>query len=295
MPAVSIIIPTHDCARWLPESLDSVFAQTDADYEVIVVDDGSTDDTPDVLDRYAGRLTVVHGDHGGLGAARNLGLARATGEWVAFHDADDVAMPDRIAWSRAFLRAHPEFDCVFGNGRHMPADDPASPDVISRRFVDATRGRTLNVTDLFEGFPLYFQGALVPRAAFVAAGPFDAGFRVLTDLEYGYRLLPRVRAACADHTMFHYRRHDANITRDLLRMRLEVARTLERLPGVAPGAVESIGARRVRHRIARQYYRIGIVQLRRGERADAADAFARAARLRPFHPRYRWMQLRATG
>jgi hypothetical protein len=72
-----------------------------------------------------------------------------------------------------------------------------------------------------------------------------------------------------------------------------VARTLERLPGVAPGVVQAIGARRVRHCIARQYFRIGVVHLRRGERPDAADAFARAARLRPLHPRYRWMQLRA--
>jgi len=295
MPAVSVIIPAFDAARWLPESLDSVFAQTDRDFEVIVVDDGSTDETPDVLARYAGRLTVVRGDHGGLGAARNLGLAHATGDWIAFHDADDVALPDRLAWSRAFLHDHPEFDTVFGNGRHIPADDPASPQVISHRLITTTRNRHLTVADLFDGFPLYFQGALVPRAVFAAAGPFDAGYRVLTDLEYGYRLLPRLRAACVDHTMFHYRRHDSNITRDLLRMRLEVARTLERLPGVVPGAVESIGTRRVRHRIARQYFRIGVVQLRRGERADAADAFARAARLRPFHPRYRWMQLRATG
>ncbi len=295
MPAVSIVIPTYNCARWLAEGLDSVFAQTDPDHEVIVVDDGSTDDTADVLARYAGRLTVVHGDHGGLGAARNLGLARATGDWIAFHDADDVAMPDRLAWSRAFLREHPDVNAVFGNGRHMPADDPASPDVVATRFVRATRGRTLSVSDLFNGFPLYFQGALVPRAAFAAAGAFDPGYRILTDLEYGYRLLPHLRAACVDHTMFHYRRHDANITRDLLRMRLEVARTLERLPGVAPGVVQTIGARRVRNRIARQYYRIGVVHLRRGERPDASDAFARAARLRPFHPRYRWMQLRAAG
>src|SRR5262249_35149921 len=162
----------------------------DRDFEVIVVDDGSTDETPDVLARYAGRLTVVRGDHGGLGAARNLGLAHATGDWIAFHDADDVALPDRLAWapalppppplglapatgggiafhdaddvalpdrlawSRAFLRDHPEFDTVFGNGRHIPAEDPASPQVISQRLIAATRDRHLTVADLFDGFPL---------------------------------------------------------------------------------------------------------------------------------------------
>src|SRR5262245_66638565 len=99
MPALSVIIPTYNCGRFLRESLDSIFAQTERDLEVIVVDDGSTDDTPAVLARYAGRITVVQGAHGGLSAARNLGLARATGDWVAFHDADDVAVRDRLEWS----------------------------------------------------------------------------------------------------------------------------------------------------------------------------------------------------
>jgi glycosyltransferase involved in cell wall biosynthesis len=292
MPAISVIVPTYNCGRYLRESLESVFAQTDPDFEVVVVDDGSTDDTPRVLAEYAGRITLIQGAHGGLSAARNLGLARASGEWIAFHDADDVAVPDRLAWSRAFLRDHPAFDTVFCNGRRMEADDPVAASVVPARWFAHVAARALTVGDLFEGYPLYFQGALVPRRAFDAAGPFDAAYRVQPDLEYGYRLLPRVRAACVDRIMFHYRWHTTNNSADLLGTREDIARVLERLPSVAPDAARTIGARRLRERIAGHYFRIGLVRLARSERAAARRAFAQAATLRPLALRYQWMRLR---
>jgi glycosyltransferase involved in cell wall biosynthesis len=295
MPAISVIVPTYNCGRWLAESLDSIFAQTDRDFEVIVVDDGSTDDTPRVLGAYAGRITVVEGGHGGLSSARNLGLTRATGEWVAFHDADDVAVPDRLSWSRAFLREHPAFDAVFCNGRRMQVEDAARAALVAGRYFAAAAGRPLSVVDLFEGYPVYFQGALVARTAFADAGAFDPAYRVQPDLEYGYRLFPRVRAACIDRTMFHYRWHTTNNSGDRLGTREDIARVLERLPAVAPEAAATIGPRRIREQIARHWFRIGLARLARTERAAARDAFARAATLRPLHLRYQWMRLRTAA
>jgi len=289
MPGVSVIIPTYNCGRWLHESLDGIFAQTEPPVEVIVVDDGSTDDTPQVLAAYGRRITVVQGSHGGLSAARNLGLARATGEWVAFHDADDVAVPDRIAWSLEFLREHPSYDAVFCNGRRMSAD---ASNVVPPRYFASTQGRSLTVVDLFEGYPVYFQGALVPRRAFDAAGPFDVAYRVQPDLEYGYRLFPRLHAACVDRTMFHYRWHTTNNSGDRIGTREDIARVLERLPAVAPDVVPAIGPRRIRDQIARHHFRIGLARLARNDRTAAREAFARAASLRPLHLRYQWMAFR---
>lgn len=97
---VSMIIPCYNAGRYLSECLESVLAQNEGSFEVIVIDDGSTDNTLDVAQAYAmkdGRITVLHQDNQGVSAARNLGLSRATGEWVTFVDGDDLITPDMLS------------------------------------------------------------------------------------------------------------------------------------------------------------------------------------------------------
>ncbi|MCW5891967.1 MAG: glycosyltransferase family 2 protein [bacterium] len=277
---ISVLIPTYNCGPWLGASLDSILPQLEPGDELVVVDDGSTDDTPAVLAAYGERLRVVPGRHAGLPAARNLCLAEARGDWIAFHDADDVAAPDRLAVARAWLAAHAEFDAVFQNGARMEDGSPVVPDRIAAR----CDGRRVGVADLFAGFPIYWQGALVPRRAFDAAGPFDARFPVQPDIAYGYRLLPRCRAAFVDRTGFHWRRHPTNTSADLLGTREDIARILEDLP---PDVVAAIGARRVRAMIARQWSRVARRRLERGERDAARAGYGRAVALQPLHPGHR--------
>jgi Glycosyl transferase family 2 len=106
--AVSAVIPTYNRAHLLPRSIDSAIAALGPDDEVIVVDDGSTDGTIALVESYGTQVRLVRGDHGGAGAARNLGLATAKGPLVAFLDSDDEWFPDKIELQRAFLEARPE-------------------------------------------------------------------------------------------------------------------------------------------------------------------------------------------
>ena len=92
----SLIIPTFNHARFVGAAIDSALAQTVSAFEVIVVDDGSTDETPAVLARYAGRVRVLRQENRGLSAARNAGLAAAHGTFVSFLDADDVMAPTKL-------------------------------------------------------------------------------------------------------------------------------------------------------------------------------------------------------
>lgn len=94
---VSVIIPTYNRAHCVGEAIDSVLAQVPPADEVIVVDDGSTDDTAEVLAAYGDRITVLHQQNAGAAAARNTGIRHATGEWVAFLDSDDLWRPGRLA------------------------------------------------------------------------------------------------------------------------------------------------------------------------------------------------------
>lgn len=124
MPAsVSVIMPTFNRARWLGCAIRSALHQLHAGDELIVIDDGSTDDTREVVAGFGERVTYLRGDHRGAGPARNLGLAHARGELVAFLDSDDEWLPGKLAMQRAFLEAHPEvlfgfsdFQVVTGEG-----------------------------------------------------------------------------------------------------------------------------------------------------------------------------------
>ncbi|NVM20749.1 MAG: glycosyltransferase [Desulfobacterales bacterium] len=106
MPTVSVIIPTHNRARLLKEALGSVLAQDFRDFELIVVDDGSTDDTSQLLGSYP-QILVVRQDHHGVSAARNSGIALASGRFVAFLDSDDLWLPGKLSTQAAFFESDP--------------------------------------------------------------------------------------------------------------------------------------------------------------------------------------------
>jgi len=106
MPTVSVIIPSHNRACLLKEAIDSVLAQDFDDFELIVVDDGSTDDTPELLRSYA-NICVVRQGRRGVSAARNSGIRRASAEFLAFLDSDDLWLPEKLSAQIAFFKTHP--------------------------------------------------------------------------------------------------------------------------------------------------------------------------------------------
>jgi len=281
---ISAVIPSYNAARWLAASLESIFSQTLPPDEVVVVDDGSTDDTSAVLRAYGDRVLVVRGTHGGLAAARNLGLSVARGDWIGFHDADDVALPDRFASLQSHLDQTPGADAVFADGEQMGG----GARIVPRGLAAGVLGRRLTPADLFDGFPAYYQSALVARDALAAAGPFDPGYRIHPDHDHAFRLFARAHVTYVDAIVFRYRRHDSNITGDQLAARQELVQTLERLREVDPAAVAAIGARRLEGALARHYYRIGRSRFRAGDATTAGMAFDRAVALAPLRPAYRW-------
>ena len=111
-PAVSIIIPVYNAQKYLEETLQSVLAQTFQDFEIILIDDGSTDGTPEIIEKYSDRTICLKNDHRGPASSRNLGLEAARGSLIAFLDADDLWLPTKLEKQVAIMLAQPQFGLI---------------------------------------------------------------------------------------------------------------------------------------------------------------------------------------
>lgn len=230
---VSVVIPAYNAARTLEESIDSMLRQTAAPAEIVVVDDGSIDATPDILRRYGSRITTVRQPNGGLAAARNAGCAAATGEFVAFIDADDVGASDRLEVQIACMRSDPgivlchgDFS-VFGEGVEEQASYYRSYYAIPRSRasdlesllgpsrqlpLDAAgqaQATRLFVGDVYEeiahGNFVHPPTMMFRRTLFRDAGAFDPSLRNMCDWEWIVRASRLGRFAFIDKPLIAYR------------------------------------------------------------------------------------------
>jgi glycosyltransferase involved in cell wall biosynthesis len=174
VPKVSIIIPTYNAAAFLPRAVESVLTQTYPRVQVVVVDDGSTDETPHLLKRFGSPVLCRRQTNRGPAAARNFGLSVAEGEYIGFLDADDWLLPRTLLRHVRVLEARPEYGWVYGDVQYV--DEAGNHiDLASQRFRYRQRRR-------LEGFlfPSLIHGNFIPihapffrRRCLEGAGPFD--------------------------------------------------------------------------------------------------------------------------
>jgi Glycosyl transferase family 2 len=164
-PAVSVVMPAYNAARFIAEAIASVRAQTFRDHELVIVDDGSTDDTAERAAAAAPDAVLVRSTNGGPGRARNLGVERARGERIAFLDADDVWFPDALSALEGYARRHPDAGLV-GARFAWPWDVAAA-----RSPEEPPRDR---FCDVFHQVHTVHTGAvLIPRRVLLEVGGFD--------------------------------------------------------------------------------------------------------------------------
>ena len=204
-PTVSVIIPVFNGERFLAEAIDSVLVQTLPPKEIIVVDDGSTDRTSAVVSALSATASVpIHAsyqENQGPAAARNLGVARASGDMIAFLDADDIWLPDKTAHQLAALAAHPEAGAAWGDSCEFAGDSLAA---------------ALATSKLSGPSPQFLlQSMLFRQPALEQIGPFDPELRIGEDVDWLLRAMEQgVRFVLHRHPVVYYRRHDANLTGD---------------------------------------------------------------------------------
>ena len=287
---LSAVIAAHDAEPFLGAAIDSALAELPSDSELIVVDDGSTDATPALLERYRDRVRLLRNPTPtGPGEARNRGARAASGELLAFHDADDLVLPERFSALIEALASHPEVDLVFANGIKCDVDGRPLGPVIPARYVRRLKRRAGPAEMLFDGF-VYPQALCVRRARFLELGGFQR--ERVEDWEFALRASLRMRLLYVDRPVFAYRRHPGSMTMQQNAYAHAMLAMLERFVAEHPELADVVPARDIRRARARRFARTSKHRLRAGDVAGAAELLSRAVALAPASLRYRWHLLK---
>jgi glycosyltransferase involved in cell wall biosynthesis len=259
----SVVMPSYNRADLIGESLDSILAQDLPPDEVIVVDDGSTDGTPDVVARYGNRVRLIRVENGGDLVARNIGLRAATNPLVAFCDSDDLWEPQFLSAMADLWRREPGLGVAYGNFRIVREGrwsekakfqdaPPGYWDELRSIGPEAGMFDTPSIMRLLRFQPFFASAIVVSREAFMARGGWDEGASriVGTDFATALRMAERPVGVLL-RPLVGIRKHASNFSGDTRRMHLGDAQILEYvlasrpwLEQYRPAILASIAARR---------------------------------------------------
>ena len=215
MKSISVIIPTYNYGRFISDAIRSVLAQTYRPLETIVVDDGSTDGTEEVVGLFGDAVTYIRQSNAGVCAARNHGVERSSGELIAFLDADDVWEPSKLErQSSKFDRD--DIGLVHSGMREF---DGETGHTIRLHLDGAEDDAALSLL-LWEGIPVNVSGSavMVSRKAFDAVGGFDTQMKVGEDWDFCYRIARQFKVGFVPEPLVNYRSHAAAAHRDVREM-----------------------------------------------------------------------------
>jgi glycosyltransferase involved in cell wall biosynthesis len=285
---VSVIIPAYNSERYIADAVKSALAQTCPPHEIIVVNDGSTDGTARVLEAFGRCVRHIYQDNRGEPAARNTGMRAATGEYIAFLDADDLWVAEKLELQMAYFAAHPGCDFVFSD---MSTFDDSG-------IIDASVKVRFNITfpsgNIFRALfreTLFGSGSVVfRRASLEKVGYFDEDFLVGSDYEMWLRMARHCEVGVVDKPLLLYRQHAQMSTRGLGRaMRNGVPWEVEALKKVLrlyPAAEEELGREMVSRRFSKTYADTAHTWLQLGDHKQARRLFRKAIEYAPGNWRY---------
>ena len=275
---VSVVIPAYNAARFLGEAIDSVLKQSYPDFEVIVVDDGSTDDTPSVLGSYANQIRVVRQENQGLSAARNAGIALARGEYIAFLDADDVWLGRKLELQVEALAEYPQASLIHTGA--MKWDVGSGAESPFAKDAHLYQGACFNA--LIDHCSICVSSVMVRRNALNENGVFDPEIRRPTTQDYDLwlRLAMKGTFAYVDAPLVKYRVHESNASSSKEIMWEDSIFVLKKLTDHRV-SLSAEGCVRVRSKIAELSFDLGYHLFNQGDFPRARKWLAQSAVSRP--------------
>ena len=288
--AVSVVIATYNRANFLSATIDSVLSQKFQNFELIVVDDGSTDNTRQVLEPYSSRIRYFYQENMGPSAARNMGARQANAPWVAIQDSDDLCASNHLEALYGYVKNHPQIGMVFANGKYLGGLEHDRETIIPAKKSRRLARVGVQLADLFENSIVRLQAALISKEAYNSLGGHDESLWICMDLDLAFRLFMNFPVTYLEDVVFYYRKHDGNIGRnDDLRL-TENIRVIQKLLRDYPAAKKVLGGRRVHKRLAYRYYRLAKGRRKRNDPKGASDAIRKAVSIYPLSFKYRIYQ-----
>jgi glycosyltransferase involved in cell wall biosynthesis len=283
-PYVTVIIPAHNVARFIAETVESVFAQTFDSYEVILVNDGSsdTDELERELTPYMSRITYIKQDHIGIAAACNAALKIARGKFVAFLDADDIWLPNHLSEQLALIESGPGYDLVYADA--VIFGDLPSP------FKTVMEGNPsegeANLLSLLEGRCSVITTTVVARRdAIFEVGLFDESLPSSQDFDLWLRMAkrPGARITYQPKVLARHRIYEEGLAADdvtSLEVEIRVLEKMARRSDLTPAEQEAIRASMPQRQAVVAVWH-GKEQLLEGKFTGAIESFSQSQKLTP--------------
>lgn len=281
MPRVSVVIPTYNRREMLRDALDSVFAQTWRDFELIVVDDGSTDGTQEALAaRYGDRVTYVRQENAGSGAARNRGIAGARGEYVAHLDSDCHWAPEKLEKQVKYLDAHPDDAMVYT--LHLPCDAKGAVLRAEPNRKAYPSGRIFAELYSDTNF-LMHPSVMMRKKVFDEIGGYDVALRQCQDLDMFLRVAHGHGIGAIQEPLTFYRHHPGQISRQSQERKMDFMRQVhEKAYRMFRDSEPRVTEEMYRKRMADLDFKLARLWIRQGKVREARPLLRRAWKEFPF-------------
>lgn len=216
-PTVSVVIPCYNCVKTLRTSVESIIAQEEISAQIVLVDDGSTDETPSLMRElcacYPGRIITAYQSNQGPSAARNKGITLIDSDYIAFLDSDDYWAPNKLHQSISFMIQHPEYGLSHTQAIMVGEDGNYFRAMQSRA---AYKGNCF--AELVRQNGLITSTVCIRREVVKRCGLFDVSLRVCEDWEYWIRIAHDFEFGVLEEALTYYRVHETNVSHQIERM-----------------------------------------------------------------------------
>ncbi len=251
-PRVSVIIPTYNRASLISQAIDSVLAQTFKDYEIIVIDDGSTDNTQEIRKKFDGRINTICQANQGIAQTRNQGIRQAQGSYIAFLDSDDFWTPEKLQEQVKVLDQNPRVGIVYGR---MPIINEKG-ETIGMKPAGVSGKNLKELLELWGDIPT--STVLARKACFDQAGLFDTQLESMEDIDMWIRIAEHYDLYEIEHKVLaYYRRHGQQITQNMVKVYEGLVKIFTKIQANYPQAPPKLMLRRItenQYLLAKAFY-----------------------------------------